>query len=103
MIYLPAHISFTIFPARSFSSVKEETLKKYELSGLLLMMTFSTTPSVIFHLDQYYDPNVMVTEIMAAPYTSLNTYTGLAMEAGHPLTISQVSERYFVHVEAWKS
>jgi hypothetical protein len=23
----------------------------------------------------------MVTEIMAAPYTSLNTYTGLAMEA----------------------
>ena len=45
------------------------------------VMTFSTTPSVIFHLDQYYDPNVMVTEIMAAPYTSLNTYTGLAMEA----------------------
>ena len=44
------------------------------------VMTFSSTPSVIFHLDQYYDPNVMVTEIMAAPYASLNTYTGLAME-----------------------
>lgn len=45
------------------------------------MMTFSTTPSVIFHLDEYYDHNAMVTEIMAAPYTSLLTYTGLAMEA----------------------
>ena len=44
------------------------------------VMTFSTTPSVIFHLDQYYDPNVIVTKIKEANFTNSGTYTGIAMK-----------------------